>query len=57
MLTDRRIATGKPREKSYKLFDGGGLFLEIAASGGKVWRWKYRFTGKEELLVLAVGAA
>ncbi|HIE4431840.1 Arm DNA-binding domain-containing protein [Burkholderia multivorans] len=29
------------------MFDGGGLFLELRASGAKKWRLKYRFNGKE----------
>jgi hypothetical protein len=33
-----------------KLFDGGGLFLLVRKSGGKLWRFKYRFDGKEKLL-------
>ena len=34
--------------KAYKLFDGGGLHLLITPSGGKLWRWKYRFQGAEK---------
>ena len=30
--------------------DGGGLFLWITPAGGKLWRWKYRFDGKEKLM-------
>ncbi|MCA8299835.1 Arm DNA-binding domain-containing protein [Burkholderia sp. AU30198] len=33
-----------------KLFDGGGLFLDLRSSGSKKWRLKYRFNGKENLL-------
>jgi hypothetical protein len=39
-------------EKTRKLFDGGGLFLELATSGGKLWRYQYRFEGKRKLLAL-----
>ena len=35
-LTDTAIRSAKPLAKSYKLFDGGGLYLEIAPSGGQV---------------------
>lgn len=31
-----------PEKKSYRLWDGGGLYLEIDPAGGKWWRWKYR---------------
>ncbi len=35
------------------MFDGGGLYLEVAPSGGKWWRLKYRFAGKEKRISLA----
>jgi len=49
-LTDVNIKKTKPSEKTRKLFDGGGLFLQIEPTGGKLWRYKYRFDGKEKLL-------
>ncbi len=51
-LTDTLIRNAKPGQKPQKLFDGGGLFLLIAPTGGKLWRLKYRFGGKEKLLAL-----
>lgn len=51
-LTDTAIRTAKPREKTYKLADERGLYLEVAPSGGKWWRLKYRFGGKERRLSL-----
>ncbi len=39
-------------EKPLKLFDAGGLFLLVSPKGGKWWRFKYRFDGKEKLLSL-----
>lgn len=51
-LSDVAIRTAKPREKPYKLADGGGMYLEISPSGGKWWRLKYRFDGKEKRLSL-----
>ena len=53
-LTDTAIRNAKPAEKAKKLFDGGGLYLEVAPSGGKWWRLKYRFGGKEKRLSLGV---
>ena len=47
-LTDTAIRAVKPTTKATKLFDGGGLYLEVAPSGGKWWRLKYRFQGKEK---------
>jgi hypothetical protein len=49
-LTDTKVRKSKPAEKDIKLFDGGGLFLLITPSGGKLWHFKYRFAGKEKKL-------
>jgi integrase len=51
-LTDAGIRNAKGKGKPYKLSDGGGLFLWVQPSGGKWWRYKYRFAGKEKLLAL-----
>lgn len=51
-LTDTAIRKLKPADKAQRLFDGGGMYLEVAKSGGKWWRLKYRFEGKEKLLSL-----
>lgn len=51
-LTDKEIKEAKPKAKEYKLFDGGGLYLTVSHRGGKWWRLKYRFDGKEKLLSL-----
>ena len=51
-LTDTAIRKAKPADKPQRLFDGGGLYLEIAPSGGKWWRLKYRHGGKEKRLSL-----
>jgi len=53
-LTDTAIRNAKPSQKAKKLFDGGGLCLEVAPSGGKWWRLKYRFGCKEKRLSLGV---
>ncbi len=49
-LTDIAIRNAKPKPKPVKLSDGGGLFLLIAPSGGKLWRLAYRFQGKQKQL-------
>ena len=46
------VQSAKPKDKSYKLSDGRGLYLEISPSGGKWWRYKYRFEGKEKRISL-----
>lgn len=51
-LTDTKIKTAKPKEKDYKLTDGGGLYLLITKAGGKHWKLKYRFSNKEKKLSL-----
>jgi len=47
-LSDSAIKKAKPREKEYKLFDGGGLHIVVKPNGSKLWRIKYRFDGKEK---------
>jgi integrase len=44
----------KPGPKPKKLADGQGLYLLVTPKGGKWWRFKYRFAGKEKLLSLGV---
>jgi len=51
-LTTTEIRNAKPGEKRRRIFDSGGLYLEIAPAGGKWWRLKYRFRGKEKCLAL-----
>lgn len=51
-LADTAIKKAKIAEKPYKLTDGGGLFLLLQPTGGKLWRYKYRFGGKEKLMAL-----
>lgn len=51
-LTDAKYKKAKPQTKAYKLFDGGGLYLEIYPNGSKHWRLKYRFNNKEKRLSL-----
>lgn len=53
-LTARQVETAKPKEKSYKLFDGGGLYIEVTAQGSRYWRMKYRFGSKEKRLAFGV---
>lgn len=49
-LTDSKCDAAKPKLKSYTLFDGGGLYLEVMPSGSKKWRMKYvRPNGKTGL--------
>ena len=47
-----QVSKIKPQQKQRTLFDGGGLFLLVTPPGGKLWRLKYRFDGKEKLFAL-----
>ena len=51
-LTATQINQAKPKAKDYKLSDGGGLYLLITKAGGKHWKLKYKFDGKEKKLSL-----
>lgn len=53
-LTATRIRNAKPANKPLRLFDGGGLYLELTPSGARYWRLKYRYAGKEKRLALGV---
>jgi hypothetical protein len=53
-LTDTAIKKTKPSEKAVKLSDSRGMYLLVNPTGSKLWRWKYRFLGKEK--VMALGA-
>lgn len=53
-LNARQIETAKPKEKPYKIADGGGLYLLVKTNGSRYWRLKYRIDGKEKLLALGV---
>ena len=50
-LTDAKLRT---LTETGKHFDGGGLYLELTAAGGRYWRLKYRIAGKEKRLALGV---
>ena len=50
MLSDTQIRTSKPGDRAVRLYDERGLYLEVTTNGGRWWRFKYRFAGKEKLL-------
>ncbi|WP_250522798.1 MULTISPECIES: integrase arm-type DNA-binding domain-containing protein [unclassified Caballeronia] len=49
-LTDLAVKNAKPIDKTQRLWDGGGLYLELTTAGSKLWRLKYRYDGKEKRL-------
>ena len=53
-LTAIQVKTAKPKDKTYKLSDGAGMYLEITPKGAKYWRSKYYYANKEKRLSLGV---
>lgn len=51
-LTDTRIRTAKPAAKPFKITDSAGLHLEVRPTGSKLWRYRYRIAGRENLYAL-----
>lgn len=50
-LTDMQVRNAKPKDKTYRLFDGGGLYIEVAPTGSRIWRLKFvQANGKESRL-------
>ncbi|WP_393994287.1 Arm DNA-binding domain-containing protein [Xanthobacter oligotrophicus] len=48
-LSDIAVRNAKGRDKTFKLSDGGGLFLQVNPDGGRLWRMAYRFDKKQKL--------
>src|SRR5262249_7697321 len=53
-LTDTHVRNAKPKAQSYKLSDGGGMYLLVRPDGARYWRLDYRFVGKRRTLALGV---
>ena len=53
-LTDTRVRNSKPKEKAYKLSDGGGMYLLVTPDGARYWRLDYRHVRKRRTLALGV---
>jgi integrase len=51
-LTDLQVRKARAQTKPVLLFDGGGLFLLVTPTGGKLWRLKYRFGNTERRLAI-----
>lgn len=52
-LSDLKCRTAKPRDRAYKLFDGGGMYLCVTPCGSKTWRLRYfKPNGKEGTLII-----
>jgi len=53
-LSEVQIKKAKPKERDYKLFDGGGLYILVTSKNAKLWRMKYRFDDREKTLALGI---
>ena len=53
-LSNTAIQNAVTKDKPYRLFDGAGLYIEVHPNGGKYWRFKYRYHGKEKRLSLGI---
>lgn len=53
-LTEELIRNARPAEKAYRLFDGGGMYLEVSTKGSRYWRLKYRIDGREKRISLGI---
>lgn len=51
-LTDVKIRQAKATDKVLKLTDGNGLHLEVKPNGSKLWRYRYKIAGKENLFAV-----
>ena len=54
MLSKLLIEKAKHGSKTIRLWDGRGMYVEISPKGGKWWRLKYWFGGKERRMSLGV---
>lgn len=52
MLTDTKLRSLKPQGKVYRVADANGLCVEVRPSGARIWRYRYRFAGKANMLTI-----
>lgn len=52
MLTDPKLRHLKSRPKLYRVADAGGLCIEVPPSGSRLWRFRYRYAGRQKMLSL-----
>ena len=53
-LTDKECRNAKAAPKVYRMNDSRGLYLEVSPTGGRYWRYKYKFLKKEKRVSLGV---
>ena len=49
-LTDTQLKNLKPQERTFRLSDGEGLYIEVTPKGSKLWKMAYRFDGRQKTL-------
>jgi len=54
VLTEESMQQAQPLRRPWKISDGGGLHLLIATSGGRCWRYNYRFAGRQKTVALGI---
>src|SRR4029077_1960336 len=54
-LSDVKIRNAKARAKPYRVTDTHGLSIEVTPAGNKLWRYRYRIAGKENLFAAGEG--
>jgi hypothetical protein len=54
LLTELQVPNAKPRDRTYKLFDERGLYLQVTPTGSRLWRFRYRIGEREKLLSLGM---
>jgi Arm DNA-binding domain len=52
MISEAWVRGAKPAQKTYRLTDARGLYLQVTPTGGRYWRFNYRFDGKQKTLAL-----
>ena len=52
MLTDTKLRSLKPQNKVFRLADANGLCIEVRTTGAKIWRYRYRFGDKANMLTI-----
>ncbi len=52
MLTSAKVRKAKPKDRDYKMYDSLGLYLLVTKKGSKLWRFAYKYNGKQKLLSL-----
>jgi hypothetical protein len=53
-LTEQAVHEAQPLRRPWKVSDGGGLYLLVAPTGGRYWRYNYRFSGKQKTIALGI---